>query len=211
MSKVHLHSDSLPVGGPHRVVPLVEFLRLIARAEVMGLVESSEEPHDVRERTLETIRALEAAGIGRARAAMLQLQDLDSQDELTLAAVEALNADLEACPSPRGEWPNLHSLLGIDLLSNLVGVSEASVRRYQRSERVTPDDVAVRLHSVALIVADLAGGYNEFGIRRWFQRKRTALDGRSPQELLRGDWDPGDPGPDQVRHLAAQLVSGGAT
>jgi len=177
----------------------------------MGLVEASEEPHDVRERTLQTIRALEAAGIGRARAAMLQQQSLDSEDEPTLAAVEALNADLEGSPSPKGEWPNLHSLLGTDLLSNLVGVSEASVRRYQRAERATPDDVAVRLHSVALIVADLAGGYNEFGIRRWFQRKRKALDGHSPQELLAGGWDPGDPGPEQVRHLAAQLVGAGAT
>jgi hypothetical protein len=177
----------------------------------MGLIKPSEEPHDLRERSQETFRALKAAGIGRARVAILQYGELSADDEETLAAIEGLNADLEASPNPGSEWPTLHSLLGTDLLSSLVGISEASMRRYQRVERATPDDVADRLHSLALVVADLAGGYNEFGIRRWFQRKRAALGDRSPQELLGGDWNPDDKGPEQVRLLAAQLVSAGAT
>jgi hypothetical protein len=85
------------------------------------------------------------------------------------------------------------------------------LKRYQSGERDTPDDVAARLHFLALVVSDLAGSYNDIGVRRWFQRKRTLLDGRAPVTLLKGHWDPDDEGPMRVRQLARELVSLSAT
>ncbi|TMK24849.1 MAG: hypothetical protein E6G64_16815 [Actinobacteria bacterium] len=75
----------------------------------------------------------------------------------------------------------------------------------------TPDEVAERLHFLALVVADLAGSYNEFGIRRWFARPRPQLDGRSPSHLLRGNWRSDQPGPQRVRELARALTGSLAT
>jgi hypothetical protein len=93
----------------------------------------------------------------------------------------------------------------------LLTVSVSSLKRYQSGERDTPDDVAARLHFLALVVGDLAGSYNEIGVRRWFHRKRTLLDGRTPASFLKRDWDPDDDGPSRVRQLARALVTMSAT
>ena len=77
---------------------------------------------------------------------------------------------------PASEWPALHRVLGPDLLARLLQISTVSLRRYQSGARKTPDDVAVRLHALALMVGDLAGAYNDAGIRRWFARPRTIRD-----------------------------------
>ena len=90
-------------------------------------------------------------------------------------------------------------------------MSASSLKRYASGERDTPDEVAARLHHVALIVGDLAGAYNEVGVRRWFERKRTALNGRAPAALLAGDWNPDDSSPQKVRELARSLVALGAS
>ncbi len=55
--------------------------------------------------------------------------------------------------------------------------------------RATPQDIAERLHFRALLIARLTGRYNDFGIRRWLKRLRTALGGRSPASLL-GELNP---------------------
>jgi hypothetical protein len=67
-----------------------------------------------------------------------------------------------------------------------------------------------RIHWLALVLADLAGAYNEFGSRRWFDRKRSQLEGRSPREVLVAGWDPADPDVERVRELAAALAGAGA-
>jgi hypothetical protein len=71
--------------------------------------------------------------------------------------------------------------------------------------------VAARLHFLASVVGDLAGAYNDFGIRRWFERPRTALEGRAPAALLSGPWSPDDVEPQRVRELAASLVASPVT
>ena len=89
------------------------------------------------------------------------------------------------------------------------------MRRYTSSSpailRETPDPVAARVHLLTLVVDALAGGYNAFGIRRWFERVRAQLGGRTPRELLRGDWRPEDDGPQRVLQLAEELAAAGAT
>jgi hypothetical protein len=98
--------------------------------------------------------------------------------------------------------------LGEELLAELVGVSVSSVRRYAGGSRAAPQDVAERLHFLALLIADLAGSYNDFGIRRWLNRPRTPLGGRSPASLL-GEFDPEGPDAAAVAKLAATLVGSG--
>ena len=57
-----------------------------------------------------------------------------------------------------------------------------------------------------MIVTDLAGSYNDFGIRRWFRRARAALGGKTPVETLSGDRDPDSEAPRKVRELAGWLT-----
>ena len=112
---------------------------------------------------------------------------------------------------PDFEWNRLGEVLGLDLLARLLGIPASSVRRYKANARSTPDDVAARLHFLSLIVGDLAGAYNEIGIRQWFERKRAQLDGRSAMEHLRARWTPAQPGPRRVQELARALVASPAT
>ena len=125
--------------------------------------------------------------------------------------MERLNLALEESPAPEFEWNRLAGVLGLEILARLLGVSGTSVRRYRANARTTPDDVAERLHFLSLIVGDLAGTYNEIGIRQWFERKRAQLDGRSPLEWLKGRWKPIQPGPRRVQDLARALVASPVT
>lgn len=102
-------------------------------------------------------------------------------------------------------------MLGEPLLAALVGVSRSSLRRYAAGRRATPDAVAGRLHHVALVVGNLAGSSNDYGTRRWFERKRSQLGGRSPRGLLKGTWSPDAAGPGKVMALSALLLDAPAT
>ena len=122
-----------------------------------------------------------------------------------------VNNALDAAAAPASEWPALFEILGPELLSRLVGVSVSSTRRYVSEARSTPDGVAARLHFIALVVGDLAGAYNEVGIRRWFERPRKRLGGKAPNDVLVGDWRPEDEGPRRVHELAKSLACSPAT
>ena len=116
---------------------------------------------------------------------------------------------MEMSPQPAGEWSPVIATLGEDLLASLIGVSVSSVRRYAGATRATPQDVAERLHFLALLLADLSGSYNDFGIRRWLGRPRSSLDGRAPADLL-GEFDPDGSDAAAVAELASSLVGAGA-
>jgi hypothetical protein len=104
----------------------------------------------------------------------------------------------------------LTRLLGEELLAGLVDVSAASLRRYSQGVRTTPEVVAQRLHFLALLVADLSGAYNEYGIRRWFARPRQQLGGRTPYELLEHGFDADGKPAQRVRELVDSLTAAGA-
>ncbi|TAM93029.1 MAG: hypothetical protein EPN43_01415 [Jatrophihabitans sp.] len=114
-------------------------------------------------------------------------------------------ATVRAHLRPPSSWASMSVLLGDDLLSTLLGVSPASLHSYRSRERPTPDQVGVRLHFVALVVADLTGSYNDVGVRRWFDRPRAVLDGQTPRAILTGDWSPDDEAVRRVRDLAHTL------
>lgn len=46
------------------------------------------------------------------------------------------------------------------------------------------DEIAWRLHTLTRIIAALSGSYNDYGVRRWFQRPRAQLDGQTPAEVF---------------------------
>jgi hypothetical protein len=191
-----------------RNVPRLAF-EAARRAEAMGIVEPSPPRADAT-----AIRQFAArvrrAGIGAATADLLHNVETPSDAELA-SLLETIVAALEASPVPKYEWRGLSRLFAPEDLASLLDVSVSSLKRYQSGERDTPDDVAARLHFLALVVGDLAGSYNEIGIRRWFQRRRTLLDGRTPASFLKHEWDPDDEGPARVRELARELVSLSAT
>ena len=150
------------------------------------------------------LKHLQEAGIGRTLQAA-------AAGDLHPAALEQLlvqlNTAMEESPVPEFEWKKLTEVLGAELLASLAGVSGSSLRRYAAQARSTPDAVAARVHLMAMIVGDLAGAYNEAGIRQWFGRQRAQLDGHTPAEFLTGEWDPKDAGPMRVRELARSLMA----
>jgi len=186
---------------------LVEAARL---AEAMGLVE----PGAMERADADTIRRLGARlrKVGVATSAVDQLNNVDAPTAEELAdLLELMIGALESSPVPKFEWNGLARVLAVEDLAALLNVSPSSLKRYQSGERDTPDAVAARLHFLALLVGDLAGSYNDIGIRRWFHRKRTLLGDRAPAALLKGDWDPDEEGPSRVRQLARELTSLSAT
>lgn len=122
-----------------------------------------------------------------------------------IGQVARLADALEVSAAPAAEWPAMRTVFGDEMLGRLLGISDASMRRYASGERSTPDEAAGRLHWLALLVADLAGAYNDFGIRRWMQRPRVQLDGSSPWQLLGENWSPDSAEAQRVRALAAVL------
>jgi uncharacterized protein (DUF2384 family) len=177
-------------------------VRLVGFGETIHLVPASDEPGVDREQILAVLDALAKAGVGRKTAA---LQTHFTAKNLATVLGDSLTS-LESSPLPELEWAPMTALLGDNLLSTLVGVSLTSLHRYRSGERPTPDHVASRLHFVALVVADLTGSYNDFGVRRWFDRPRAALGGRAPSAVLAGDWSPDDEAVRAVRELAKALL-----
>ncbi|HEY8339772.1 MAG TPA: hypothetical protein VIK95_07895 [Egibacteraceae bacterium] len=216
MSAVHIVPDTVPEQALAAPGVRVALVRLEGRLAAMGLLdrvpgaldEAALAWADPAARAAQLLAATRAAGIGGRVTAALQGSDDPQRWQAGLAALLAL---VEQSPHPSGEWRVLSEVLGADLLQRLVGVARSSLARYRSGTRETPAAVAARLHHIAMVVADLEGGYNTYGIRRWFERRRAQLDGRRPVDLLEGDWDPDDDGPRRVAELAAALDASPAT
>jgi hypothetical protein len=209
MPEVHIGSDTGPASAANVRRLAVEVWR---RAEAMGLVdEPAESPRRLDAASVaRLIRRVRSVGIARGPALRLDNVATPSANELS-ELLRLVVAALEASPIAKYEWPAVARVFDPERLALLLGISLSSLRRYLSGARETPDDVAARLHHLALVVGDLAGAYNDVGIRRWFDRKRSALAGRSPAALLTGEWQPEDKGPQQVRALARSLTALSAT
>jgi len=184
---------------------------LIATAEAMGLLGNMV----IDRLDLPTLRhivdRIAAAGIGAEAQAALSVPAERQEPGEIADLLERISIAIEESPAPAYEWRSLEALFGTEQLAALLGTSVASVRRYLSGSRKTPDAVAGRLHFLATVVGDLAGAYNAFGIRRWFQRPRQLFDGRSPADHLGEDWDPDSPQTKKVRQLARSLSASAAT
>lgn len=201
---VRLRSAGKPFDEPELATSA---LRVVRTADAMGVLpERDDAALDLPFLRDAVIEPLRRAGIGAAGGASFSVDAARSKAELK-HSLDALWRALEECPLPDHEWQRLTALFDADTLAGLLGISVSSLKRYAAGSRATPDDVALRLHFLALVTGDLAGAYNEIGVRRWFERKREQLDGRAPRDFLRGAWRPDAPGPARVRALAQALVS----
>ena len=204
---IQIATIEAPLNRPSLLGPAVALVR---RALALGLLRDRGR---VERLDLELLRGIareaSAAGIGQNAALAL----LEGASPARLGAlIERLDEALIESPLPEREIAELLRVFDLEQLAGLVGTSEVSLRRYAAGSRTVPDSVAARLHWLALTAADLAGAYNALGIRRWFERPRSQLDGRAPRELLGRDWSPDDDRVRHVRQLAAALAgAGGAT
>ena len=160
----------------------------------------------------ELAACLQSAGVASEPAARLRADIALRRGARAWADdLRAIVEALDASPMPEGEWEPARGLLGDDLLARLVGgVSQSSLRRYAGGSRATPDDIAWRLHVVARLLAALLGSYNAYGVRRWFERRRAALGGLAPVQVLETARDEDDDLLRAVVALADDLAGPGA-
>jgi hypothetical protein len=187
-------------------------LSLVARAQTMGFLPLGEGRINLDRRFLEDLaELLRRRGVASRATATLARAVKEPLNDVEL--IDALRATLDAVdasPHPEGEWAPARELLGDELLARLLRVSASSLRRYAAGNRRTPDEVAWRLHLVARLLAALVGSYNDYGMRRWFERRRSALDGATPAELLERAKTEDDERLEAVLALAEQLTGAGA-
>lgn len=208
MSAIRITSASGPFLTPDLIRQAVG---IISKADAMGLLPDLK----IQRLDLPSFRAvvgkIAEAGIGtEVQAALAAPEGRLSPPELS-RLLDRLEIAIEESPAPEHEWRSLEKVFSADRLAALLGTSSPSVRRYSAGARSTPDALAARLHFLATIVGDLAGAYNEIGIRRWFDRQRSQLEGKAPADVLQGDWSPEDSGPRRLRELAQALVASPAT
>jgi hypothetical protein len=125
-----------------------------------------------------------------------------AQSDHMLTSYLASPATSEDHPVPAGQWHEAIRILD-DSLAGLLSLSPANIREYASGKRPTPSTVTARLHCVVSVLSDLSGAFNESGMRRWFERPRERLGGKSPTEILTGEWDPNGPEAKSVRDLAS--------
>jgi uncharacterized protein (DUF2384 family) len=210
MARIERAPSGLTVDSPELRGALLE---LISKSLAMGLL-ASDGATDLTRATLENLLdALRTHGLGEHPEVDLAPRLTRGADRLGSAVagavtqkVRELNEALSRLPAPATEWSSMRQMLGDDALVDLAGISRTSLRRYSNEERATPQAVAERLHWLAMVTADLAGSYNEFGIRRWFERPRAQLNGSSPRKVLNGNWKPSSAEAHRIKQLSAALV-----
>jgi hypothetical protein len=185
-------------------------LALLGRAQTMGFLPEREGERIELDRAFlgELAGLLRRDGVAAVATGSLEratrVEPLNDVD--IVAALRATLEAVDASPRPEAEWAPARDAVGDELLARLVRVSVSSLRRYASGDRRTPDEVAWRLHLVARVLAALVGSYNGYGIRRWFKRRRSALDGATPLELFEQAGSEDDDRLQRVVELADELT-----
>lgn len=203
-----------PRTGPVlRALEMPAALLALHRGEAMGLATSGEV--DLGRRLDDFLTALQHQQIGTSYVVNIQraLSDPTSDPRRVAEEFKGLFETLGENPAPQQEAKALLKVFAVEQLAELLRISPTSVQRYARGDREAPGPVVERLHWLALVVGYLKGTYNEYGIRRWFERKRTALKGKSPKETLLEDteWAPSSAGARRVEALAKATIGMPAT
>lgn len=188
-------------------------LRLVHRASAMGLASGS--TRDLRLRLGDVLAAIHSSRVvaGDVVSIRKAVHDPSSDPEQVAQQLRRLFEALGESRAPQQEAKEFHRIFGAEQLAELLVVSPESLCRYARGARKAPSLVADRLHWLTLVVGDLNGTYNEFGVRRWFGRPRAALGGVSPQQMLlaSAEWRPDSVGAREVERLAIPLFGMPAT
>jgi len=204
MANIHITSVLPPFEEEQLYPRATRFLR---RADAMGLLEEpiQELSADVVRRVA---RILSKRGLASDLAARLTVAT--SRDEFVRYLDAALRA-LDESPVPEAELAKLDAILGHELLIEMLDISAASLQRYQSGDRDAPDAIAERAHYLTSVIAALEGTYNDFGVRRWFERPRSVFNGRTARQLLSRRWTPSDEPARSVLAAAESLQDLGAT
>jgi len=206
MAMIQVASIEAPIDEPALIGPTIALLR---RAIALGFL-GPDEVVDHLDLALVRRIARDASNADIGQDVAVALLHGDPGSDRLAGLIRRLDEALTASPLPDRELPGVLRVLDREGVAGLIGTSSVSLGRYQAGARTWPDQLAARIHWLALLLADLAGAYNEFGSRRWFDRRRSQLGGRSPREVLVSGWDPADPDVEQVRELAAALAGAGA-
>jgi hypothetical protein len=205
MTNIHITSVLPPFGEEELYPRATRFLR---RADAMGLLD---EP--IQELSAEVVRRvarrLSKRGLASDVAARLT-SSAPSLDEFVRYLDAALLA-LDESPVPAAELAKLSSIMGHELLVGMLDISAASLQRYQNGDREAPDTIAERAHFLTAVIAALEGTYNDFGVRRWFERPRSVFNGRTARQLLTRRWMPSDESARRILTAAESLQELGAT
>jgi len=184
-------------------------MEALLRLDAMGLLAANVAQLD-RSTLVQIAKVAAGAGIAVTDAAVLMgAQDLDPAT--VRALLDRVSDALRESPMPQTELVSLLGLLDHDALARLLGASESSLRRYASGARRPPDEVAARAHFLSIVVGYLRGAYNDIGMRRWFDRPRTQLGGRTPAQVLRKGWSPDSAAARRVFDLARALTASPAT
>jgi len=206
MAALQIATVEPPLNRSRLVAPSI---RLLRRALALGFIGADEKvDHLDLDLVRRIAREAAAAGIGRDTAVALMQPGLRTGRLATL--IERLDESLEESPLPQREAPELLRVFEREQLASLIGTTPVSLGRYLSGSRRWPDLLAARVHWLAMVLSDLEGAYNPFGVRRWFERERVQLGGRSPRQVLGTKWDPAAEDVERVRQLAAALAGAGA-
>lgn len=200
MSRIRLRSAQAPFDHP----PVAyKAARLLGHLEAMGLLPDNGE---VTELSVDVLRgALEAASEAGLPVDLVQF-DIGLKDPSELPGyLDGLESIVENNPATT-ELRSVNMWLGPDLSSDLVGVSTSSLTRYLGHIRPVPDGVAWRAHQACLLIGDLAGSYNEVGMRRWMVRECRELRGMTPIETVNEAENPIE-ALERLRRLTVSLTS----
>ena len=180
---------------------------LVRRALGVGLLADRDPIERLDLALIQSIaREASTAGVGQDAAVALINRRPGGTSERLETLIVRLDGALADSPMPARELRELLRVYDYDGLAGLVGTSVPSLRRYGAGTRTVPDAIADRIHFVALVTSDLAGSYNEFGLRRWWERPRVVLGGRSPRAALGSGWTSDGDDAAAVAALAASLV-----
>ena len=200
MGNLNIHSVRSPFDEPKLASAAIAAL---SRADAMGLL--SRQITCLDDAAMQKLQTgMAEAGIGHTFLAELNRLPCSDSSQLSVL-LEKISEALDQSPAPEHEWRILQDVLGLDLLTRLLGISQSSARRYLSGSRSTPDTLASRLHFLTFVVGDLSGAYYDIGVRRWFERRRERLEGSTPAQALGEHWSPDDDGPLRVRNLARAL------
>ncbi len=101
---------------------------------------------------------------------------------------------------------DLHEVLGENILAKILNRKQTTLQKMLDAPNQIPTSVEDRLNFLNAVIKNLKGSYNYYGICRWFQRERVQLNGKSPIDLLSGNWWPRDPKVLEILKLSSSLV-----
>lgn len=100
---------------------------------------------------------------------------------------------------------DMNDLLGEELLSSLLNISNEKLRGYITKPNTMPGDMIDRIDRLSGICRNLQRKPPVDGIHGWFFKERRRLQHKRPVDILKGDWWPRHPDVLTVLELSDSL------